>query len=155
MTYTGVNSYPRQLDVAPELRRTLEANGMQAHIGRTERGTYQLITMSHDNKIPHYYDLTDRQLADLVNQGTNNLNKKAYTTFVNLVKKDYHVPESWVAAKNVNSPVNMGLFGYTLSPGEYGIGSPYRFRPFHGSCFGPFDGCFHGVNLRRVGGSLF
>ena len=60
---------------------------MQAHIGRTERGTYQLITMSHDNKIPHYYDLTDRQLADLVNQGTNNLNKKAYTTFVNLVKK--------------------------------------------------------------------
>ena len=118
MTYTGVNSYPRQLDVAPELRRTLEANGMQAHIGRTERGTYQLITMSHDNKIPHYYDLTDRQLADLVNQGTNNLNKKGYTTFVNLVKKDYHVPESWVAAKNVNSPVNMGLFGYTLSPGE-------------------------------------
>lgn len=155
MGYIGVNSYPRQLDVAPELRRTLEANGMQAHIGRTERGTYQLITMSHDNKIPHYYDLTDRQLADLVNQGTNNLNKKAYTTFVNLVKKDYHVPESWVAAKNVNSPVNMGLFGYTLSPGEYGIGSPYRFRPFHGSCFGPFDGCFHGVNLRRVGGSLF
>lgn len=57
--------------------------------------------------------------------------------------------------KNVNSPVNMGLFGYTLSPGEYGIGSPYQFRPFHGSCFGPFDGCFHGVNLRRVGGSLF
>lgn len=155
MTYTGVDTHPRRLDVAPELRRILESNGMQAHIARTESGNYQLITLSHDNKTPHYYNLTDRQLSDLVNQGTNSQNKRAYNTFVSIVKNDYYVPGSWVAAKNVNSPVNMGLHGYTLSPGEYGIGRRSLFDSFFGPRYGRFDGSFYGVNLRRIGGGLF
>lgn len=155
MTYIGVDTHPRRLDVAPELRRILESNGMQAHIARTQSGNYQLITLSHDNKTPHYYNLTDRQLSDLVNQGTNSQNKRAYNTFVSIVKNDYYVPGSWVAAKNVNSPVNMGLHGYTLSPGEYGIGRRSLFDSFFGPRYGRFDGSFYGVNLRRIGGGLF
>lgn len=155
MTYIGVDTHPRRLDVAPELRRILESNGMQAHIARTESGNYQLITLSHDNKTPHYYNLTERQLSDLVNQGTNSQNKRAYNTFVSIVKNDYYVPGSWGAAKNVNSPVNMGLHGYTLSPGEYGIGRRSLFDPFFGPRYGRFDGSFYGVNLRRIGGGLF
>lgn len=155
MTYIGVDTHPRRLDVAPELRRILESNGMQAHIARTESGNYQLITLSHDNKTPHYYNLTERQLSDLVNQGTNSQNKRAYNTFVSIVKNDYYVPGSWVAAKNVNSPVNMGLHGYTLSPGEYGIGRRSLFDSFFGPRYGRFDGSFYGVNLRRIGGGLF
>ena len=46
MTYIGVDTHPRRLDVAPELRRILESNGMQAHIARTQSGNYQLITLS-------------------------------------------------------------------------------------------------------------
>lgn len=155
MTYIGVDTHPRRLDVAPELRRILESNGMQAHIARTESGNYQLITLSHDNKTPHYYNLTERQLSDLVNQGTNSQNKRAYNTFVSIVKNDYYVPGSWVAAKNVNSPVIMGLHGYTLSPGEYGIGRRSLFDSFFGPRYGRFDGSFYGVNLRRIGGGLF
>lgn len=155
MTYIGVDTHPRRLDVAPELRRILESNGMQAHIARTQSGNYQLITLSHDNKTPHYYNLTEKQLSDLVNQGTNSQNKRAYNTFVSIVKNDYYVPGSWVAAKNVNSPVNMGLHGYTLSPGEYGIGRRSMFDSFFGPRYGRFDGSFYGVNLRRIGGGLF
>lgn len=155
MTYIGVDTHPRRLDVAPELRRILESNGMQAHIARTQSGNYQLITLSHDNKTPHYYNLTEKQLSDLVNQGTNSQNKRAYNTFVSIVKNDYYVPGSWVAAKNVNSPVNMGLHGYTLSPGEYGIGRRSLFDSFFGPRYGRFDGSFYGVNLRRIGGGLF
>ena len=155
MTYIGVDTHPRRLDVAPELRRILESNGMQAHIARTQSGNYQLITLSHDNKTPHYYNLTEKQLSDLVNQGTNSQNKRAYNTFVSIVKNDYYVPGSWAAAKNVNSPVNMGLHGYTLSPGEYGIGRRSLFDSFFGPRYGRFDGSFYGVNLRRIGGGLF
>lgn len=138
MTIIRKNTNPRATDVAPQLQSVLHANGMQAHISLTETGTYQLVTLSHNSSQPRYYDLSEKQLNALINGGTNAWNKNAYNTFVSIVKDDYYIPGSWVAAKNANSPVNHGLWGHTIMDGEYGYRDP-RFRPFAGPGFGRFD----------------
>lgn len=138
MTIIRKNTNPRATDVAPQLQSVLHANGMQAHISLTETGTYQLVTLSHNSSQPRYYDLSEKQLNALINGGTNAWNKNAYNTFVSIVKDDYYIPGSWVAAKNANSPVNHGLWGHTIMDGEYGYRDP-RFRPFDGPGFGKFD----------------
>lgn len=138
MTIIRKNTNPRATDVAPQLQSILHANGMQAHISLTETGTYQLVTLSHNSSQPRYYDLSEKQLNALINGGTNAWNKNAYNTFVSIVKDDYYIPGSWVAAKNANSPVNHGLWGHTIMDGEYGYRDP-RFRPFAGPGFGKFD----------------
>lgn len=138
MTIIRKNTNPRATDVAPQLQSVLHANGMQAHISLKETGTYQLVTLSHNSSQPRYYDLDQKQLDALVNGGTNAWNKNAYNTFVSIVKDDYYIPGSWVAAKNANSPVNHGLWGHTIMDGEYGYRDP-RFRPFAGPGFGRFD----------------
>lgn len=158
MTIIRKNTNPRATDVAPQLQSVLHANGMQAHISLTETGTYQLVTLSHNSSQPRYYDLNEKQLNALVNGGTNVWNKNAYNTFVSIVKDDYYIPGSWVAAKNANSPVNHGLWGHTIMDGEYGYRDP-RFRPFAGPGFGRFDNSPLGIlfggdryHIRRVEG---
>ena len=158
MTIIRKNTNPRATDVAPQLQSVLHANGMQAHISLTETGTYQLVTLSHNSSQPRYYDLSEKQLNALVNGGTNAWNKNAYNTFVSIVKDDYYIPGSWVAAKNANSPVNHGLWGHTIMDGEYGYRDP-RFRPFAGPGFGKFDNSPLGIlfgggryHIRRVAG---
>lgn len=158
MTIIRKNTNPRATDVAPQLQSVLHANGMQAHISLTETGTYQLVTLSHNSSQPRYYDLSEKQLDALVNGGTNAWNKNAYNTFVSIVKDDYYIPGSWMAAKNANSPVNHGLWGHTIMDGEYGYRDP-RFRPFAGPGFGKFDNSPLGIlfggsryHIRRVAG---
>lgn len=158
MTIIRKNTNPRATDVAPQLQSVLHANGMQAHISLTETGTYQLVTLSHNSSQPRYYDLSEKQLDALVNGSTNAWNKNAYNTFVSIVKDDYYIPGSWVAAKNANSPVNHGLWGHTIMDGEYGYRAP-RFRPFAGPGFGKFDNSPLGIlfgggryHIRRVEG---
>lgn len=158
MTIIRKNTNPRATDVAPQLQSVLHANGMQAHISLTETGTYQLVTLSHNSSQPRYYDLNEKQLNALVNGGTNAWNKNAYNTFVSIVKDDYYIPGSWVAAKNANSPVNHGLWGHTIMDGEYGYRDP-RFCPFAGPGFGKFDNSPLGIlfgggkyHIRRVEG---
>lgn len=158
MTIIRKNTNPRATDVAPQLQSVLHANGMQAHISLTETGTYQLVTLSHNSSQPRYYDLNEKQLNTLVNGGTNAWNKNAYNTFVSIVKDDYYIPGSWVAAKNANSPVNHGLWGHTIMDGGYGYRDP-RFRPFAGPGFGKFDNSLLGIlfgggryHIRRVEG---
>lgn len=158
MTIIRKNTNPRATDVAPQLQSVLHANGMQAHISLSETGTYQLVTLSHNSSQPRYYDLNEKQLDALVNGGTNAWNKNAYNTFVSIVKDDYYIPGSWVAAKNANSPVNHGLWGHTIMDGEYGYRDP-RFRPFAGPGFGKFDNSPLGIlfggsryHIRRVAG---
>ena len=161
MTIIRKNTNPRATDVAPQLQSVLHANGMQAHISLTETGTYKLVTLSHNSSQPRYYDLSEKQLDALVNGGTNAWNKNAYNTFVSIVKDDYYIPGSWVAAKNANSPVNHGLWGHTIMDGEYGYRDP-RFRPFAGPGFGNFDNSLLGIlfgggryHIRRVAGSPY
>lgn len=158
MTIIRKNTNPRATDVAPQLQSVLHANGMQAHISLSETGTYQLVTLSHNSSQPRYYDLNEKQLNALVNGGTNAWNKNAYNTFVSIVKDDYYIPGSWVAAKNANSPVNHGLWGHTIMDGEYGYRNPH-FRPFAGPGFGKFDNSPLGIlfggsryHIRRVAG---
>lgn len=158
MTIIRKNTNPRATDVVPQLQSVLHANGMQAHISLSETGTYQLVTISHNSSQPRYYDLNEKQLDALVNGGTNTWNKNAYNTFVSIVKDDYYIPGSWVAAKNANSPVNHGLWGHTIMDGEYGYRDP-RFRPFAGPGFGRFDNSLLGFlfggdryHIRRVAG---
>lgn len=158
MTIIRKNTNPRATDVAPQLQSVLHANGMQAHISLTETGTYQLVTLSHNSSQPRYYNLSEKQLDALVNGGSNAWNKNAYNTFVSIVKDDYYIPGSWVAAKNANSPVNHGLWGHTIMDGEYGYRAP-RFRPFAGPGFGRFDNSPLGIlfgggryHIRRVEG---
>lgn len=158
MTIIRKKTNPRATDVAPQLQSVLHANGMQAHISLTETGTYQLVTLSHNSSQPRYYDLSEKQLNALINGGTNAWNKNAYNTFVSIVKDDYYIPGSWVAAKNANSPVNHGLWGHTIMDGEYGYRDP-RFRPFAGPGFGKFDNSLLGIlfgggryHIRRVEG---
>ena len=158
MTIIRKNTNPRATDVAPQLQSVLHANGMQAHISLSETGTYQLVTISHNSSQPRYYDLNEKQLNALVNGGTNAWNKNAYNTFVSIVKDDYYIPGSWVAAKNANSPVNHGLWGHTIMDGEYGYRNPH-FRPFAGPGFGKFDNSPLGIlfggsryHIRRVAG---
>lgn len=158
MTIIRKNTNPRATDVTPQLQSVLHANGMQAHISLTETGTYQLVTLSHNSSQPRYYDLSEKQLNALINGGTNAWNKNAYNTFVSIVKDDYYIPGSWVAAKNANSPVNHGLWGHTIMDGEYGYRDP-RFRPFADPGFGKFDNSLLGIlfgggryHIRRVEG---
>ena len=130
---TRKNTNPRALDIAPQLQNTLNANGMQAQIAMTPTGEYQLVTMAHNTSTPRRYTLNDAQLEALRNGGNNVWDKKAYETFVSIVRNDYYIPGSWVAARNANSPVNMGLNGHRLNPGEYGYRGERPFHPFEGA----------------------
>ena len=143
------NTNPRATDVAPQLQSVLNANGMQAHISMTETGIYQLVTMSHNSSQPRYYNINQKQLEALMNGGTTVWDKNAYNTFVSIVKNDYYIPGSFVAARNANSPVNMGLNGHRLNVGEYGYMGDPRFRPFSGPGFGRFDNSIFGMLFGR------
>lgn len=140
-------------DISPRLQDTLNANGMQAHITMTQSGDYELVTLSHNSSEPRRYALNQQQVEDLMNGGTSAWDKKAYNTFVGIVKDDYYIPGSFVAARNANSPVNMGLGGHRLAPGEYGYGEP-RFRPFEGPRFGRFDSIIDGLLALTSGGRI-
>lgn len=162
MTTLRRNTNPRAIDVAPQLQSVLNANGMQAHISMNATGTYELVTMAHNNTSqPRYYALNDSQVEALMNGGSSAWDKKAYNTFVSIVKDDYYIPGSFVAARNANSPVNSGLWGYTISHGEYGYRDP-RFRSFAGPGFGMFDNSLFGMlfgrdryHIRRINGRPF
>lgn len=155
---TRKNTNPRALDIAPQLQNTLNANGMQAQIAMTPTGEYQLVTMAHNTSTPRRYTLNDAQLEALRNGGTNVWDKEAYQTFVSIVRNDYYIPGSWNAARNANSPVNMGLNGHRLNPGEYGYRGERPFHPFEGARYGRFDSFLdgfrafgrHGYHARRI-----
>lgn len=139
-------------DISPRLQDTLNANGMQAHITMTQTGDYELVTLSHNSSQPRHYPLSRQQVESLMNGGTSSWDKKAYNTFVNIVRDDYYVPGSFVAARNAGSPVNMGLNGHRLAPGEYGYREPRRFYPFEGPRYGRFDNIIDGlIGLTRGG----
>lgn len=163
MTLLRKNTNPRAWDIAPQLQSTLNANGMQAHITMTPTGEYQLVTLSHNTSTPRRYTLTEKQLEDLRNGGTSVWDKKAYNTFVSIVKNDYYIPGSHVTARNANSPVNWGMNGKTINRGEYGHRGEPHFQPFVGGRYGRFDNFLdgflsfgrHGYHARRIDGRPF
>ena len=144
MPYTG--------RVSRELADLLHRNGMRAQLG-VEGDNYFLFVQGHDSP-PIRYRITEQQMRALSEGGTNFSNKRAYNTFNSIVKNDFDMPSSYVAARNALGSVSMGLHGYRESP--YGFGDD-RPMPYH--AFGPgFLGWkpLHqdGFQLRRIGGTV-
>lgn len=144
MPYTG--------RVSRELADLLHRNGMRAQLG-VEGDNYVLFVQGHDSP-PIKYRITEQQMRALSEGGTNFSNKRAYNTFNSIVKNDFDMPSSYVAARNALGSVAMGLHGYRESP--YGFGDD-RPMPYH--AFGPgFLGwkplLQDGFQLRRIGGTV-
>lgn len=143
---------PYRAGVSGNLQELLRKNGMTAQIA-LEGDRFALYVQGHDSPMLRY-DITELQMRALADGGTNYSNKKAYQTFNNIVSKDFDLPSSFVAARNVNSRVAMGLHGYRERVEDYGRGMGFYARPH---AFGPgFLGWSPaqqpGFHLRRVGG---
>lgn len=157
------NNMVRELDLSRELREVLMKNGMQAHISMNDNGKYNLLVLGHDSPALTYH-ISPKQAEDMMAWGSTYENKKAYNTFVGIIRHDFDVPRSLVHAYNVNSRVAMGLHGYRFAPGEYGymgrVGVPLL-RPFNRRTIG-WGGDFlgwtprmgYGYHLRRMGGQM-
>ena len=109
------NSAPMQLH--PELQDLLVRNGMEANIVMSDMNP-RLLVRGHDSPVLSY-DLTMAQVKKLTDWGSNYANKTAYTTFTDIVEKDFDMPKDFVHARNANGRVAMGLHGYRIGSGEY------------------------------------
>lgn len=153
--------YPRELDISPILRDTLRKNGMQAHLSVKNDGRFELIVLGHDSPALRY-DLSNEQVENLMKRGSSYTDKVAYTTFTQIVKDDFEMPDNYVSAINADGRVVMGLHGYRIGAGEYGYhGIPF-FRPYNrflrgwgGDFLGWSPRQQPGFHLRRIGGGLF
>lgn len=126
-------------DVSKNLEEILRKNGMEAHLKETG-DSYQLLVKSHDS--PEIsYSISQSDALKLMNGGSHASDKKAYNTFVSIVRNDFYVPNNYVHAKNVGSHVNMGLNGYRADV-------PPRIPPLATGPFIPVPG----YHMRRVDG---
>lgn len=120
------NSNPAPMQLHPELRDLLVRNGMEASIVMSDTNP-RLLVRGHDSPVLSY-DLTAAQVKKLTDWGGNFANKTAYTTFTNIVEKDFDMPKDFVHARNANGRVAMGLHGYRIGVGEYGRSAPMSTR---------------------------
>lgn len=129
---------PRDLDVSRGLQDVLRRNGLQAHLSMNEDGSLKLIVVGHDSPILKY-DITRDQAEKMMNWGSVYANKTAYNTLTSIIRKDFDMPDGFVAARNVGGRVVAGLHGYRIGHGEYGYnryaGIP-AYRPFDRCCRG-------------------
>jgi len=143
---------PYRAGLSGNLQELLRKNGMTAQIA-LEGDKFALYVQGHDSPMLRY-EISEQQMRALADGGTNYSNKKAYQTFNSIVSKNFDLPSSYVAARNVNSRVVMGLHGYRERVEGYGRGMGFMARPH---AFGPgFLGWSPanqpGFHLRRVGG---
>ena len=137
-------------DISRNLEETLRKNGMDAHL-KQDGNNYQLQVVSHDSPVVTY-DISRSDALKLMNGGSHASDKKAYNTFVNIVRNDFYVPNNYVHAKNADSHVNMGLNGYRADvpplatpPFRKGFDRPELFRP----------GLPEGQLFRRIDGHIY
>lgn len=132
-----------------QLEDLLRRNGMSAQLA-VEDGKYKLLVQGHDSPLLQY-NISEQQFHALGDGGTNYANKKAYNVFNGIVGKDFDLPSSFVAARNVNGRVAMGLHGYRVGVGEYGRPMPFRPHAFGPGFLGWMPRQQAGFHLRRVG----
>lgn len=154
---------PRALDVSDGLQDVLRRNGLKAHISEQPDGSLKLVVVGHDSPILRY-DINDQQAEKLMNWGNTYANKTAYNTLTDIIRKDFDMPDGFVAARNVGGRVVTGLHGYRIGNGEYGYqrrGVPF-FRPFDrhtrgwgGDFIGWAPRMQPGWHLRRMGNEVF
>ena len=142
-------SLPYRGRLSYQLEDLLRRNGMSAQLA-VEEGRYKLLVQGHDSPLLRY-DISEQQFRALGDGGTNYANKKAYNTFNSIVGKDFDLPSSFVAARNVNGRVPMGLHGYRVGVGEYGRPFPMRPHAFGAGFLGWMPRQQPGFHLRRIG----
>ena len=142
-------SLPYRGRLSYQLEDLLRRNGMSAQLA-VEEGKYKLLVQGHDSPLLRY-DISEQQFRALGDGGTNYANKKAYNTFNSIVGKDFDLPSSFVAARNVNGRVAMGLHGYRVGVGEYGRPFPMRPHAFGAGFLGWMPRQQSGFHLRRIG----
>lgn len=103
---------PAYTEISPEFQNMLARNGMYAQVGVDDKGFY-LYCKNHEG-VEHTYDISETQYKNLVDWGMGSVNKKAYNTFANIVKKDYDVPRSYIYAQSAGGRVNMGQNGFRV-----------------------------------------
>ena len=137
-------------DISRNLEETLRRNGMDAHL-RQDGDSFQLQVVSHDSPVVTY-NISRGDALKLMNGGSHASDKKAYNTFVNIVRNDFYVPNNYVHAKNAGSHVNMGLNGYRADvpplatpPFRRGFDRPELLRP----------GLPQGQLFRRIDGGIY
>lgn len=140
MSYRGELSY--------QLQDLLRRNGMRAQLS-VERDRYLLLVQGHDSPLLEY-PISEQQYRALADGGTNYANKNAYKTFNNIVGKDFDMPSSYVAARNVNGRVAMGLHGYREN--NYGRVSNVPHHFYGRNFLGWTPRMQDGYHLRRIGG---
>lgn len=135
-------------ELSHHLQDLLRRNGMRAQLA-VEQDRYLLLVQGHDSPLLEY-PISEQQFRALTDGGTNYANKNAYRTFNNIVGKDFDMPSSYVAARNVNGRVAMGLHGYRENYyGRVPNVSPY----FYGRNFlGWTPRMQDGYHLRRIDG---
>ena len=141
-------SLPMRGRLSPKLEDLLRRNGMSAQLA-VEDGRYKLLVQGHDSPLLQY-DISEQQFRALGDGGTNYANKKAYTVFNGIVGKDFDLPSSFVAARNVNGRVAMGLHGYRVGAGEFGRPMPMRPHAFGPGFLGWMPRQQPGFHLRRI-----
>ena len=142
-------SLPMRGRLSYQLEDLLRRNGMSAQLA-VEDGKYKLLVQGHDSPLLQY-NISEQQFRSLGDGGTNYANKKAYNVFNGIVGKDFDLPSSFVAARNVNGRVAMGLHGYRVGVGEYGRPMPFRPHAFGPGFLGWMPRQQAGFHLRRVG----
>ena len=142
-------SLPYRGRLSYQLEDLLRRNGMSAQLA-VEDGRYKLLVQGHDSPLLRY-DISEQQFRALGDGGTNYANKKAYNTFNSIVGKDFDLPSSFVAARNVNGRVAMGLHGYRVGVGEYGRPFPMHPHAFGAGFLGWMPRQQPGFHLRRIG----
>ena len=142
-------SLPYRGRLSYQLEDLLRRNGMSAQLA-VEEGRYKLLVQGHDSPLLRY-DISEQQFRALGDGGTNYANKKAYNTFNSIVGKDFDLPSSFVAARNVNGRVAMGLHGYRVGVSEYGRPFPMRPHAFGAGFLGWMPRQQPGFHLRRIG----
>ena len=142
-------SLPMRGRLSYQLEDLLRRNGMSAQLA-VEDGKYKLLVQGHDSPLLQY-NISEQQFHALGDGGTNYANKKAYNVFNGIVGKDFDLPSSFVAARNVNGRVAMGLHGYRVGVGEYGRPMPFRPHAFGPGFLGWMPRQQAGFHLRRIG----
>ena len=142
-------SLPMRGRLSYQLEDLLRRNGMSAQLA-VKDGQYKLLVQGHDSPLLQY-NISEQQFRALGDGGTNYANKKAYNVFNGIVGKDFDLPSSFVAARNVNGRVAMGLHGYRVGVGEYGRPMPFRPHAFGPGFLGWMPRQQAGFHLRRVG----
>jgi len=141
MPYRGELSY--------QLQDLLRRNGMRAQLA-IEGDRYLLLVQGHDSPMLSY-QISEKQFRALADSGTNYTNKKAYATFNGIVGKDFDLPSSYVAARNVNGRVVMGLHGVRESR-DPAMGMPMRPHAFGPDFLGWTPRQQPGFHMRRMNG---